>query len=58
MDRRQHHRCKKMPSEASIHLDFITEKQWWYNPTRQGIGLGGIEVFYCMYCGIKLEKLK
>lgn len=57
-DNRLHHRCKKMPLRASIHLDYLTEKQWWYNPSKQGIGLGGIEIFNCPYCGIKLEDLK
>lgn len=53
-DSRLHHECNKMPSEADIHLDFLTEKTWWFNPTKIGIGLGGIEIFYCPYCGVKL----
>ena len=57
-DSRLHHKCEKMPHDSSIHLDFWDKKTWWYNPSKQGIGLGGIEIFYCMYCGIKLEILQ
>lgn len=57
-DSRLKHRCQKMPHESSIHLDFWNKTTWWYNKDKQGIGLGGTEIFYCMYCGIKLEDLK
>ncbi len=51
-----------MPRDAELHEDLFQLGTWWYNKrlrTHDGaVGFGGTQIYYCAWCGIKLEDLK
>lgn len=57
------HICDNIPEDAEIHQDFLQDDTWWYNkrprdPKGKTMVLGGTRVYYCAWCGVKLETLK
>ena len=52
------HICETMPSDAELHEDIIQSGTWWYNKRERNnrdVGFGGTQVYYCAWCGKKLD---